>query len=232
MRTQLGIMAGGRAGSGALGTGQVINFGSAVDASSYASTTYTPTTSGLMVPILFIQATNAVGIADATSITGSSIAGATKIATRTFNTGASGNRKAEIWVATSTGSAGAVTINLPGSPIGCLATLVEVTGANTGTGTLGVVQSVTNFSDSNATALTATLGAFANTNNGALALFVTNQAVTVTPKAGWTELADTNTTPPNLTREVQFIATNDTAVQGTASSTGLYAAVAIEIATA
>lgn len=214
----------------AVAANQTLNVVDATDASTYAFASYTPSASGLLVLFPFIHAQNAVGIADGTSITGTSISGAAVIASRTFNTGASGNRKVEIWAALSTGSAGVVTISLPGSPIGCVGSLVEITGADTTVGTSGVVQSTTNFSDSNTTALTVTLGAFSNVNNGALVVFGTNQAVTVTPKAGWSELSDSNIAAPNLTREVQFIATNDTAVQGTASSIGLFGAVAVEIA--
>lgn len=199
------------------------------DQSAYPTATYTPTSSGLLVLIGIVHSGPAT-VADATSITGASVSSVTKILTVPFNTIAAGAVKLELWAALSTASASAITINLPGAPTGCGWTVAEFVGVDTAQGTLGVIQSVSNSTDTAGTAMTATLGAFASTVNGAHAVFGMANSIGITGKAGWTRLGDTNYATPATGVGFEYIASNDTAVSATAGASSRWAAIAVEIA--
>lgn len=195
------------------------------------SGTYTPTSSGLLVIFASVH-TAPTTAADITSVTGTSVSGMTKINVKGYKTIATPLSKAEIWCGLSTGSAGAVTVSLGSSPDGGKFVVSEFAGVDTAQGTNGVIttNTATNASDSTATALSVTLGAFSSVLNGAFACYGSNQAGTIAEKAGWTRIIDTNYTTPSQTAEWQWIATNDTASQATAGSAAVWGACAVEIA--
>lgn len=137
-------------------------------------------------------------------------------------------------------SAGAITITFTNSQAFCSWSVVEVAGADVGgtNGANSVVQSATNESLSG-TSLTATLSAFASTNNGALAFHSwaagAASPATATPDSGWSEIHDTGNTdagPISYEMESQWRADNDTSAAVTWSATGVLHSIAMEIKSA
>jgi hypothetical protein len=225
MRTQLGIMASGMAGSGQVTATFTQGVASGVDATSFATGTYTPTTSGLLV-IIGVVHTGTATLADATSVAGASIGSVAKIVTINF---AANVAKLELWKALSTGSAGAVTVTFPTSNTGAAVAMFEFANVNNGVGTAGIVQNATS-TGSATTAFTLTMAAFADPKNATFVLWGLNTGSGTTPKAGWTELRDSAYTAPNAGISADFIITNDTNPTATAGASGSYAGIGVEIA--
>lgn len=223
-------VAAGHNGTQTISVNQTVSWGVTTDQSTYPSGTYTPAASGRLVLIGMEHSQTAASVGDATSITGTSISGAVKIASVGISTNSAPTLKAELWAALSTGSAGVVTINLPGTPTGCQASLSEIVNADTAFGTLGVAQSVTNFDDASTTAVFATLTkAFVGVKNATFFVCGANATSATTPKSGWTELRTANIITPNQRYESQFIATNDAAAQMTLTGGTAWGAIAAEI---
>lgn len=202
----------------------MVSVNSSTPGSTFASGTYTPGGSGRLVTIGMVHRDSAGAAPDATSFSGAALSSVTKIATRSLGT----TGKTEIWAALSTASATTVTANFSQSQNGCIFDVVEWTGVNTGTGTLGVVQSAVGAGSTGT--LTATLAAFSGAANGAYGAFGgAGSAVTKTPKAGWTELIDLSNAS-FLDLETQWINSNDTTPQATSSAGENWGVVAVEIA--
>lgn len=204
----------------------------AVDRSTYTTGTYTPSASGVMVIVSFSHSASA-SIADATSVTGTSVTGMTKIITRGLNSTASPTRKVEIWVGTSTASAGTVAI-AAASNTSCAWSITEVTGADVTQGTGGVIQSVADSNSSAAnTAFTITLASFANSNNRGWASGCNTNTPTIT-LSGTSPYAavDANaaTPPDNNHATIKNQTDSGVTAAGTWSTSGQWGGVAIEIA--
>lgn len=201
-----------------------------VDRSSYTTGTYTPSTSGVMVVIGLSHSVASGTIGDATAVTGASITGMQKIKTQPFNTSTVPIKKAEMWVGTSTGSAGTVTIALPNTPTSCGWSIVEVTGADMAQGTGGIIQSLGIFTDSGVNgAFTGTLSAFADPNNGGIAFASEGQNTTLSGN-GWTGLNTTGWNSPTITLGTLYTLTENVTCSGTFTANGMWAGVAAEIA--
>lgn len=93
-----------------------------------------------------------------------------------------------------------------------------------------IIQTVTGTSNS-ATALAATLAAFGNTQNGAVAFWSTVRTGVTLISPEWTEITEINANNGSLhlTLEAMYITTNDTSVTATADNTCAYVGKAIEI---
>lgn len=198
------------------------------------SGTYTPTAAGNLLIIALVHSAGS-SVGDATGITGTPLSAVHQHVARGFFTGASPLSKVEIWSAIATASAGTITIGLPGSPAatGMQCVVAEFSGANTAVGTNGIVQSVSNFSDSNGTAMTATLAAFGNVNNAAFAFGAqTTNAGNPTAKGTWTEVTDNSYASPSNAWMAEYILSNDTAVSMTGAASQVWGVVACEIAAA
>lgn len=134
-------------------------------------------------------------------------------------------------------SSGAISISFGTSQAYCSWAVVEVDGADTGgtNGSNSVVQSVT-AENLSATSLTATLSAFSDVGNGALAFhsWVVGGVsfATASPDTGWTEIHDTGNTdagPVSYAIESQWRADNDTTSVATWTLTGGLHAIAMEV---
>lgn len=208
------------------------NNGSATDATSYATASVTPT-SGTLVLISFTHGHGSALPKDADSVTGASISGAQKIATSAFNSVGTPRTKAELWAATGTGSAGAITIQFGSgssqTQTGACWSVVQVTNINTGLGTNGVVQSTTSAAAASTSLVTGTLAAFKQDDNPTFAVF--GQAINsaITPEAGWVELADVGHNTPTERVETCYTAWSDLAQTATATS-GAYGTIICELA--
>lgn len=171
----------------------------------------------------------------------SGISGAGLTFTQVDTTGNAAADNLSVWRAyAGSPSSGAITISFGTSQAFCSWSVVEVDGAKT-TGTNGadsVVQSATNENLS-ASSLTATLSAFADAGNGALAFHTWAaggaSVATATPDTGWTEIDDTGNTdagPVSYAMQSQWRADNDTSAAVTWSAAGALHSIAIEIAAA
>ncbi len=209
-----------------------LNFGSGdtTDQSTYTTATYTPTSSGLLVVFGFTHSVASGTIGDATSVTGASVTGMTSMRTVGFNTNAAPTKKTELWVGTSTGSAGTIAIALPNVPTGCSWTLTEVTGADTSQGTLGAIQTTSAFSDANSTAWAVTLASFADPNNrGAGAVGCAATGDTSAPGT-WSRGVANNYAVPAVTAASTWGPANDNHATQTLSVSSAWAGIVIEIA--
>jgi hypothetical protein len=205
------------------------NSGSDTNASSYTSGTFSGT-SGRLWLIAVVHQTTSGASSDLSSITGTPLSGAVKIASVAY--GASSAYRVSMWAAAATGTSSTITLNFGGTIGGCRFTVVEFTNVNTALGTLGVIQSNTNTDGgSGTTSQSVTLSnAFGDSHNATAAVYGGDGADTRTPKSGWTELRDVGFTPTNnADLEVQFIASNDGSSTATCSGADRYGAVCVEL---
>lgn len=163
-----------------------------------------------------------VDAADPSSITGAGRTWAmvTSVATDTSFS------KLSLWRSTGSGGSGALTITFATDRTCCEWAVFEVSSTlnltNNGADTLGTA--VTN-SNNNSTTITATMGAFADANSGAIAIFghdngSSTTVRTATVDTGWTELYDFGLASGSFSQsvQVQFIASNDTSAGATWSA--------------
>jgi hypothetical protein len=202
------------------------NGGSDTDSSTFVTASISFGAASRLALIAAVHQTTSGASADISSITGSSISGAVKIASIAYAT----DWMVHLWAATTTASAGAVTVNFGLTVAGCRFAVVECTNVNLGIGTSGCVQSKTHTATSSAQTVTLD-NAFGDSHNATFAVYGGSGADTHTPKSGWTELKDTAFTPRNNADiEIQFINSNDGSSTATSTGTPTYGAICVELA--
>lgn len=113
---------------------------------------------------------------------------------------------------------------------GCAISVVQFTGVDTsGTNGSGAVVQFKVNTGTATTPFTVTLDPFGSVNNGAYVAFGASGTGGITHKTGWTELHDVSYTIPSTGLETQWIATNDTACEGTPTAGLDFGGLAIEI---
>lgn len=211
----------------AIAFNHLTNGSSATDASSYSTASVSPASNALVLAWVI---TNRSGVSAAPTCSGNGLTW-TQVATITFNTIASPNRRLTLFKALGASpSAGAVTFDFGGNTqLNALWGVSEFSSVNT---TTPVVQSATNATDS-ANGLTVTLAAFGSATNAAFGCFSNNNfGGGMTPGAGFTEIFDFSIAENNTRLQAEYQLAEDTTVDvsGWASNAG--AGIAIEIAEA
>ena len=137
-----------------------------------------------------------------------------------------------LWVGKGTPSTGAVTISFTSSVRRCAWIVTDVTGADSGAGT--IVQAYTNSTNQSGSSATGTLSAFADaTNNGSflcVGIQVSGTTDIGTPEAGWTELAEANQSYGRIA--AAYKVGEDTSPSYSWTGSGKYGIIAVEIAAA
>ncbi len=200
------------------------------DQSTYTTGTYTPTSSGLMVAFGFTHSVASGTIGDATSVTGACVTGMTKMRTIGFNTNAAPTKRVELWVGTSTGSAGTIAIAIPNAPTGCSWTMLEVSGADTAQGTGGVIQTTSAFSDASSTAWAVSGAAFADPNNRGVGAGGLAAGADWNAAGSWSRGNATAYATPAVTNGSTFGPANDNNAVETWTASAAWAGIMIEIA--
>ena len=206
----------------------VYNLTSAIDTNNlsvYTTASITPTARRLVLAYI---GGSGVGVASpAPTLAGNGLTWV-QVATIEFNVIATPISRLTLFRALGAApSSGAVTITFSATQDACLWGIVEVSNVDNGgtNGSAAIVQSATNRADA-AAALTVTLAAYANANNGAVSGFSHDYLAGITPDTGWTEIHDITGL------ETQWRANNDTTAVATfASGTHDIAGIAVEIKT-
>jgi hypothetical protein len=160
--------------------------------STYTTGTVTVAQDALLV-IAFQHTQSAASVGDATSVTSTAFtANATKIKTVPYATIASPTGKLDIWAAVASGTNAAITINLPAAALVCNWMVFQCLEVDTSQGTLGIIQSPTNSTDTAGTSVSVTMSAFGNakTQNAGIAVLAADGG-TDTSAQSWTRLGDT-----------------------------------------
>lgn len=201
---------------------------------SYATASITPSANALVLLATLASRNTADACTDndVSSVSGNGLTWV-KIDNQCFSTAGIPTQTIELWRSMGASpSTGAVTISFGGSTqLNAAWAVLECTGADT-SGTNGsgaVVQSAKNTAEPG-TSVTATLAAFGSANNATLGVFGAADNLAITPGSGFSELAEQQVSDSGNdgTLQVEFLASNDTTVDASATSIDL-AALAIEI---
>jgi len=170
------------------------------DLSSYANTSWTPPTVGVIVAIVFNWLANPGNVP---TISGNGITW-TQIATGAVDPGQS--RRITLFAASAIGSsAGITTVDFAGqTQLGCMVSFFHMpTDVDISGGLVAAFPQVV-FNNGTGTSGSVTLAAAGHANNRCISAF--NHAVSeaTTPDAAWTELDDMNTTGPAMGVETQY----------------------------
>lgn len=208
------------------------NFGSDTDASSYASSAITFGAASRLALVTIAHQLAGGTAAAASTVTGTCITGATLLASRTLQVNTGSDGMVQVWGATTTASAAAMTVAFGVTVSGARITVTEFTNVDLTVGTLGMVQSKTAVdATGSSTAGAVTLdNAFGNTHNATFAAYAAAGGPTYTPKGGWTELRDQFFTPSNnMSFEIQFINSNDGSSTATLSGANRWGGICMEL---
>jgi hypothetical protein len=198
---------------------------SATDATSYATASWTPPTTGIIL-LAFIAARSG-GSADAASVTGNSLTW-TQIGS---NVNATSGHKLCLFAALAAGATtGATTVDWgANSQNGTTMVFCQVTGVDTTGGLAAVfVQSPSNTGSG--TTGTVTLSAAANSNNRPFAAFYHGTNESKTFRTNWTELDDLGGTGPTRNLETQCRSDAfETTASATWTTSGVWSGIAVEL---
>lgn len=206
----------------------LIGSGSTANATSYATASYTPTATKLI--LAHIVNSRSAGTVSTPTMTGNSL---TWVQISTVTNSAATKRSTWFRAMAGSTSAGTDTIDFAGvTQNNCAWSIFELAGIDT-TGTNGsgaIVQSVTGTANAVAT-LSITLAAFGSSGNGAVSGFVIDNNLAVTPDTGWTEIheAQVSDGADSITNETQWRADNDTTAAASWTGNQIVAGIAIEI---
>jgi hypothetical protein len=208
-----------------LGSSATPDTTSATDATSYATASWTPPTTGIIL-LAFIAARSG-GSADSASVSGNSLTW-TQIGS---NVNATSGHKLCLFAALAAGATtGATTVNWgANTQTGTTMVFCQVTGVDTTGGLAAVfVQSPSNTGSG--TTGTVNLSAAANSNNRPFAAFYHGTNESKTFRTNWTELDDLGGTGPTRNLETQC---REDAFETTASATwstsGVWSGIAVEL---
>jgi hypothetical protein len=206
---------------------------------SVATASVSPTANRLVVAVFF---GGAVTPANATDPSGVSGAGLTFVKWVSQNNTTTFGLNTSIWYAMSAApSSGAVTVTYPNTQDLFLWSLFELDVIDTsGSNGAGAVNSNTATGQDitgSLTSVTATLAAFADTNNGAVCATISakaTSAATCSPDSGWSEIHEVSLISAGIgfALETQWRASNDTTALGTWSAGSAIQTVAAEVVAA
>lgn len=222
----------------ALSQSALTNAGSTTAGTSFGTASITPTANRLVIVEIATTHTTSANAAVPTGVSGNGIT----YALLASKASTAGGFTTSLWRGMSASpSAGAITINYANQVNRINWSVFEIDGVDiSGSNGANAVNSNTATGE-NVTAtvatVTATLAAFANANNGAIAACLWGMAgatQTCTPDTGWTEVSDAGVAIGGaaLCLEAQFRASNDTTAQGTWAANGAVQTVAAEIVAA
>lgn len=193
-----------------LGTSANPDINSSTDATSYANSSWTPPTTGLI--LLFVSSANAAGAGVVPTVSGNSITWV-EIETVAFST----SRRLTLFAAVATGSTtGATTISFSETQSHVVGLFSHAEGVDTSSGALAAFVQADNATGASGTTATVVLAAGSNAANRAIAGTHNGANATITPRANWTELDDLAGASTGRTAETQY---RGDAFETTATST-------------
>jgi hypothetical protein len=213
-----------------LGASTTPDINSSTDAASYASASWAPPASGLI--ILFVASMQASGALATPTVSGNSLTW-TQIATVTCDpSGGVDRKRLTLFGANASGSTtGATTIAFGGTTqIGLRASFSTATGVYLTAGvSAAFVQAKTNFSNSSPTSLSIALSAASHADNRPVSGFLHKINEAATPRSGWTELDDLANSSQDCDLETQYKTTYETTASASWSTTADCCGIAAEI---
>lgn len=199
--------------------------GNNADATSYASASITPTANRLI--LAWFYSDHATVEPNAPTVTGNGLTWVL-VASRTQGT----NRRMTLYRAMgSAPTAGAVTFDLAGqTATGAMWSIAEFSGVHTGgtNGSAAIANKGAN-SASTGTSLIVTMQPFSDTDNATAGAFMHAANETRTVGAGFTSIGVINQASPNVSLGSQFLASNDTTVDASWTTTSANIGIAVEI---
>ncbi len=215
------------------------NNGSTTTGTSFNTASITPTANRLVLVCISSVHLTSANAAAPSGVSGNGIT--YTLLKNISNTG--GGLSTSIWRGMSASpSTGAIMISFANTVARINWSVMELAGINTGgsNGSAAVNSNTASNEDASgtATSITATLAAFGNANNGAVAalgwFMAAASPATCTPDTGWTEGTDAGVTSGSLSLalETQWRASNDTTATGTWNAAGGIQTVAAEIVAA
>ena len=196
------------------------------NASSYANSSWTPPTTGMIG--CWVANTHA----SATTIPTISGNGITWVQIATVSLLSGIDRRLTLFAANAAGaSAGVTTIDYAGSnQTGTAASFFQITGADEANGVAQSFVQTLNNNGSAALSGSVTLAAAANSNNRPISAFIHNANEVVTPQTNWTELDDGSYINPSFALESQFRSDAfDTAAAASWATSSIWIGMAAEV---
>lgn len=198
--------------------------GADADASSYATGSFTPSANKLVLAAVY--AVDLVAAAAPTGLSGNGLTWE-----KVDDVTVAGIINISLWRAMGASpSTGALTATFDSAQIGCLISVSEHGGVNTGGSNGSAAVTHATHANGTGTALLVTLPTFTDaTNDGTYGVFASGNIPTQTQGSGFTKLSDVFGFDPQGRMFAEWKATSDTSVDGTLSTSQNWYGIAVEL---